>query len=95
VSTANLLKEGLVDKNLNEQLRQFIVKKFPMARKQQITCTDSLLERGLMDSQGVLEVVAFIEQQFSIIVSDDDLLPENFESIDRIVTFIQNKTDPR
>jgi acyl carrier protein len=92
VKTADLVKEGRVVENLNEEVRQFIVKKFPLARKQQIGNADSLLESGLLDSQGVLEVVAFIEQNFPIIVCDDDLLPENFQTIDRIVAFIESKT---
>jgi acyl carrier protein len=92
VTTADLVKDGRVVQNLNEEVRQFIVKKFPLARKQQIGNADRLLESGLLDSQGVLEVVAFIEQNFPIIVSDDDLLPENFHTIDRIVAFIRSKT---
>jgi acyl carrier protein len=45
----------------------------------------------MIDSQGILEVVAFIEQEFSVIVVDEELSPENFESIDRIAAFIRNK----
>lgn len=77
--------------NLNADIRQFIVKKFPLARKRQIQDSDALLETGMLDSQGVLEVVGFIEQEYAITVADDDLVAENFQSIDRIASFVQSK----
>ena len=78
--------------NVETEVREFILMKFPLARKKQIRNADALLESGMVDSQGVLEVVNFIEQTFSIIVADDDLIPENFQSIDRIVAYIRNNT---
>jgi acyl carrier protein len=81
-----------VEKDLNTEIRQFIIKKFPLARKRQIRDTDPLLETGMLDSQGVLEVVGFIEENFSIAVADEDLAPENFQTIDRIAAFIESKT---
>lgn len=80
-------------RDLNIDVRQFILKKFPLARKQQINDSDALLESGMLDSQGVLEVVNFVEQQFSIVVADEELVPENFQSINRIAAFIQSKTN--
>lgn len=81
----------LVENNLNSNIRTFIIKKFPLARKRQIQDSDALLETGMLDSQGVLEVVAFIEQEYAISVADEDLVPENFQSIDHIANFIQSK----
>ena len=93
IEKADLAREDLVVNNLGANVRQFILKKFPLARKQQIKDSDALLESGMLDSQGVLEVVTFIEQEFPINVEDEDLVPENFHTIDRIVAFIQSKTD--
>jgi acyl carrier protein len=53
--------------------------------------TDSLLKAGLIDSVGVLELVAFLEASFSIEVSDADVLPENIDSVAGIVAFVQRK----
>ena len=78
--------------DLNTSVREFILKQFPLARKQQIKDSDPLLESGMVDSMGVLDVVTFIEHEYSITVSDEDLSPENFQSIDRISAFIQSKT---
>ena len=78
--------------NLTTDIREFIIKKFPLARKRQIQDSDALLETGMLDSQGVLEVVDFIERTFSITVADEDLIPENFQSISRIAIFVEAKT---
>lgn len=48
----------------------------------------SLLDRGIIDSTGVLEVVMFIEESFGVKVHDGDLLPENFDSVARIADFV-------
>jgi len=80
------------EQNLNTEIRQFIIKKFPLARKRQVQDSDALLETGMLDSQGVLEVVAFIEKTFSITVEDEDLVPENFQSINQIAAFVQTRT---
>jgi acyl carrier protein len=52
---------------------------------------DSLLDRGILDSTGVLELVAFLESRFGIKVSDDELVPENLDSVVRITSFIESK----
>ena len=77
--------------HLNSQIQEFLLRKFPLARKRQLTCSAALLESGILDSQGVLELVSFLEERFSIIVSDDELVPENFQTIDRIVAFVESR----
>ena len=51
-----------------------------------------LLKNGLIDSLGILEVVTFLEREFGIVVSDEELLPENFESIGSLSKFVREKT---
>ena len=48
----------------------------------------SLLDTGRVDSTGVLTLVAYIEDTFGVAVSDEDLVPENFDSIDRILAYV-------
>lgn len=50
--------------------------------------TESLIDAGLIDSTGILELVAFLEEIFKIKVADADLVPENFDSINRIVAYV-------
>lgn len=52
---------------------------------------DSFLEKGIIDSTGVLEVIAFLEQEFSIRIEDDEMVPENLDSVNNIVAFIAAK----
>jgi acyl carrier protein len=52
---------------------------------------EDLLAKGIMDSHGVLEVVSFIEERYGISVGDEDLTPENFESVTRIDEFVTRK----
>ena len=52
---------------------------------------DSLLEAGILDSLGVLELVGFIERQYSVEVTDDEMMPDNFDTIDAIVSFVQGR----
>lgn len=66
--------------------------KFPLARKQQIKDSDPLLESGVLDSLGVLDLVSFVEQEFSVHVADEELVPENFHTIDRIAAFVESKS---
>lgn len=51
--------------------------------------TESLIDAGLIDSTGILELVAFIEERFQIEIGDADLVPENFDSISRIVAYVR------
>jgi acyl carrier protein len=78
--------------HLNTQIRKFILDKFPLARKQGIQDSDPLLESGVLDSLGVLDLVNFVEQEYSVHVADDELTPENFQTIDRIAAFVESKS---
>lgn len=71
-------------------VRQFVLRQFPLARKNRIENSDALLEGGILDSMGILEVVTFIESEYAVSVADDDLVPENFQNIDCIAAFIRS-----
>jgi acyl carrier protein len=86
------MKMAIAGSDLNAQIRKFILEKFPLARKQQIRDSDPLLESGVLDSLGVLDLVSFVEQEYSVHVADDELTPENFQTIERIAGFIESKS---
>jgi acyl carrier protein len=52
---------------------------------------DSLLDAGLIDSTGILELVAFLEQEFAIAVADQDIVPDNLDSIARIDAYVTRR----
>jgi acyl carrier protein len=73
---------------MEEQIRRFLAASFFV---DDIAVDSSFLETGIIDSTGVLELVTFVEDEFSIDVLDDDLRPENLDSIERLVAFIERK----
>lgn len=79
---------------VESKIRNLIFEKFPLARKRQLDDRDSLLESGIVDSIGILEIVNFVEQNFALRVSDDDLVPENFASVAAIAAFVQQRKEP-
>jgi acyl carrier protein len=52
---------------------------------------DSFLETGLLDSTGILEIILFVEETFGIQVKDDEMVPDNLDSIDALVVFVEGK----
>jgi acyl carrier protein len=83
-----------MSRQTTEHIRAFIVKKFPVSRKKVLSDDLPLIESGIVDSLGVLEVVSFLEQNFGIKVDDEDLTPENFGSIGLLTQFVARKRAP-
>jgi acyl carrier protein len=57
----------------------------------QLSDEDSLVEKGLIDSTGILELVAFLEEKYGISIEDTELVPENLDSINAMTTFLNRK----
>ena len=76
---------------VNHLLRQFIMRQFSQASTRALADEDPLLESGIVDSLGVLDLVSFIETEFKVSVADEDLVPEYFNSIGSITAYVQNK----
>lgn len=78
---------------LKDTLREFIFENFLVGlRKNELDDTDSFLEKGIIDSTGVLELVAFVEQAFGFEVEDEELLPDNFDSLNKLQAYIEQKS---
>ncbi|HHO68039.1 MAG TPA: acyl carrier protein [Gammaproteobacteria bacterium] len=52
---------------------------------------DSFLEKGIIDSTGILELIYFMEDEFGIKVQDEEMIPENLDSVDNIIAFVARK----
>lgn len=74
-----------------EQVRQFVITNFYVADPAALQDSESLLDSGIVDSTGVLEVIGFLEETFGIKVEDREMLPENLDSIERIAAFVARK----
>jgi acyl carrier protein len=76
---------------IENEIRKFIMENFILDGEVDLSEEDSLLEKGIIDSTGVLELVAFIEETYQFKIKDEELVPENLDSIKNILQFIQNK----
>ena len=77
---------------IRDQFRGYIIGNFAVPGGEAgLENNASLLEEGIMDSTGVLDLVMFIEETFGIQVKDEELTPENLDSVDRLVSFVQKK----
>jgi acyl carrier protein len=81
-------------KDTSTILRDFIRQNFLFDQELTLSDNDSFLEHGLIDSTGVLELVAFLEQHFHIAIADEELVPENLDSIHNLVRFLEVKLQP-
>jgi len=77
--------------NTSKKVRQFIVENFLFGNDENLNNDTSFLEEGIIDSTGVLELVTFLEEAFDIQVDDEELIPENLDSITNVTNFIQAK----
>lgn len=77
--------------HVKEQIRSFLKKNFPGAGRHRLSDDEALLATGIVDSLGVLDLVSFLEKQFQIRVADEELTPENFETIAALTSLICSK----
>ena len=72
-------------------LRNFIINSFIKDNGAQLDDDLSFIDEGIIDSVGVLELVAFLETTFHLRVEDEELMPTNLDSVNRLVTFVESK----
>ncbi|GBE40183.1 MAG TPA: acyl carrier protein [Nitrospirae bacterium] len=81
-----------------EQIRQ-VIKKFILENilfeddENALDYDDSFIEKGIIDSTGVLELVNFIEEEFSVSVDDEEMIPENLDSVNKLAGFVNKKKE--
>ena len=80
-----------MDQDLEKTVREFIIKNFIFEDDGSLTAETSFLDNGIIDSTGVLELIAFVEETYWIKVDDHEIAPENFDSIRNIASFIERK----
>ena len=74
------------------KVREFLKNNYPYsAGIADIKDTDSLMDRGILDSTAVLEVLEFLEETFQIRIEDDEVIPDNLDSLERIESFLISK----
>ena len=77
------------------RVREFVTRNFFVSDAAKLTDGASLLDLGVVDSTGVLEIIAFVESTFGLSVDDDEILPANLDSIARIAAYVDRKLAAR
>ena len=80
--------------DLKAKVRGFIVENFLFGDEDGVKDDTSFLDEGVIDSTGILELVSFLEEEFSIRVEDEELVPENLGSINSVVAYLTKKIAP-
>jgi len=77
---------------ITEQIRTYILQNILLGSAEKtLADDDSFLEKGLIDSTGILELVSFVEDEFGIEVGDEELIPDNFDSVGKLAVYVQSK----
>ena len=74
-----------------DKIKAFIMENFLFGNDQGLNDDTSFLDEGIIDSTGILELVSFLEEEFGISVEDDEILPENLDSIKNVVAYLERK----
>ena len=73
-----------------EKIRSFMIENFLFGEDIDLKDDTSFLEEGIIDSTGVLELIEYLEEEFNIQIDDEDLIPENLDSLNNLEKFIAN-----
>jgi acyl carrier protein len=86
-------EQGISNVDIKNKFNSFIRNKFLLGDDSKaLDDNDSFLDKGIIDSTGVLELVNFIEETFDVNVEDEELVPDNLDSINKLVSYIKRKT---
>ena len=75
----------------SSKVREFVVENFLFGEGESLKEDTSFLEEGIIDSTGILELIMFLEETYSIKIQDDEVVPENLDSLQNIARFIDQK----
>jgi len=80
---------------VEKKIRDFILENFLFTEDQsELANSASFLEEGIVDSTGILEVISFLEDEFEVDIEDEEMVPDNLDSVNNIVAFISRKQRP-
>jgi len=80
--------------SVEQKIREYILENYLFTDDQSaLKNSDSFLEKGILDSTGILEVIYFLEEELDVKVEDEEMIPENLDSVDNIVSFVSKKSN--
>jgi acyl carrier protein len=82
--------------SVKQQVRRFILANYLFTEdEKKLSDSESLMQSGTMDSTGILEMIMFLEETFSIKVADEEMIPSNLDSVQNVVGFVERKQAAR
>jgi acyl carrier protein len=81
----------LTEDTVKRRIREFVARNFYLADPASFDDASSFLDRGVIDSTGVLELVTFVEGEYGITVADDEIVPANFDTVNALAGFVAGK----
>ena len=79
---------------MKNEIRHYLLNNSASADVNELNDTESLLESGVIDSASMVDLITFLEKTYRISIDEDDLIPENFDSVAAIAGYVQNKLAP-
>jgi acyl carrier protein len=80
-----------LEQDLERTVREFVIKNFIFEDDGSLTPETSFLDNGIIDSTGVLELITFVEETYGIKVEDNEIVPENLDSIRSVASFVERR----
>lgn len=78
---------------VKKEIREFIIDNFMVGNEEEtLEDSDSFMDKGIVDSTGVLELTSFVEEKYEFTIDDEEMLPENLDSINNLAAFIAKKS---
>ena len=84
----------MTETDIRTSVHDFIKRNFIFDDKQVLGDDQSLLGSGVVDSTGILELISFLEENFRLKFSDSDLVADNFDTVNRIISFVTRRQEP-
>lgn len=77
--------------NVRQDIKDFIVSTYLFGEEGGLEDDSSFLKEGIVDSTGIMQLVSFLQERYRIAIADDELTPENLDSIGKVVAFVEKK----
>lgn len=77
--------------SLQQDIRGFIVENFLFGEEGGLEDDSSFIEQGIVDSTGIMQLVSYLQEQYRIAIEDEELIPDNLDSIKKVAAFIEEK----
>ena len=75
----------------NENIKEFVIENFLFGEGDKLNDNTNFFEESIIDSTGILELVCFVEETYNLTISDDEIVEQNFSSVNNVTTFVEKK----